>query len=96
MKLKGIPKKCLKPEYYGLDKDSPTEHKVDYTSLKKKHTKLSKKDVENGVEHFSIVELKCSRTIHKSSFSGMNRIGNEWYPRGYRRIEECNTDTIVF
>ena len=78
MKNKGVPQKCLKPEHYDGQK-----HTVEYDSLKKKHSKLSKKDVKTGVQNFSIVKVNCKKTINKSSFAGMNFINGEWYPRGY-------------
>ena len=43
-KCKGIPKKCLKSEYYDLDE--PVE---EFDGLKKKHKTLTKKDKEQGL-----------------------------------------------
>ena len=91
LRLKGIPASCLKEEYY-----DNKQHKIEFDILKKKGLKLSKKDVNNGVSHFSISNLKCSRTINKSAFKGMNydNESGKWRPFGF--IKEEKNDIVDF
>ena len=78
-KCKGIPKRCLKSEYYDMDK--PVE--VEFDGLKKKHKSLTKKDKEQGLVNFSIVNSPQTRTMNKSTWQGMLFRNNEWIPHGY-------------
>lgn len=78
-KCKGIPKRCLKAEYY--HKDQPQQ--VEFKGLKKKHKNLTKGDVEKGVKHFSIVNNTQTRTFNKSAWGGMTFKNGEWFPHGY-------------
>ena len=78
-KCKGIPKKCLRSEYYDLDE--PVE--VEFDGLKKKHKTLTKKDKEQGLVNFSIVNNHQKRTMNKSVWQGMQLKDNEFFPHGY-------------
>ena len=78
LKLKGIPARCLKPEYY-----DGNEHVVKYTSLKKVTMNRSKEQKINGVNVFDILALNCHRTIGKSQWKKMRLIDGEFYPYGY-------------
>lgn len=78
-KCKGIPKKELNHEYY--QKEQPK--KVDFDSLKKKHAKLTKSDVEIGLNHFSIVNVIQKRTFLKNEWQGMQFYNGEWYPLNF-------------
>lgn len=79
MKCKGIPKRCLKSDYY--ESEVPTE--VQFNGLKKKHKTLTKNDVKQGVQHFSIVNSEQTRTFNKSEWQGMIFKENSWYPFGF-------------
>jgi len=79
MKCKGIPKKCLKSEYY--EENTPVEVKFD--GLQRKHKNLTRKDKEQGVTNFSIINTHQSRTMNKTSWSGMILKDNQYYPYGY-------------
>jgi hypothetical protein len=59
------------------------EQKVEFSGLRKKHTNLTKGDIEKGVKLFSIVNNTQTRTFMKSEWSGMNLINNHYYPKGY-------------
>lgn len=87
IKCKGIPKKQLKSEYYDLEK--PQE--VSFDGLKKKHTNLTKKDRDEGIEYFSITNITQTRTFCKNEWCGMdlNQDSNEWYPKGYSNYSIC-------
>jgi len=76
--VKIVPKKCLKSEYYA---DKPIE--VEFDGLKKKHKTLTKKDKEQGLVNFSIVNNHQKRTMNKSTWQGMVFRDNCWYPIGY-------------
>lgn len=81
MKGKGIPKKCLKPDMYDTYKDN--NEPVEFSGLRRKHKNLTKKDLDNGVKHFSIVNNTQKRTFMKSDWTGMDLIDNKYYPKGY-------------
>lgn len=81
MKCKAIPKKELKNDYFYDD----NEHIVEFDGLKKKNIRLSKEDIEKGINYFSIVNVNNSRTFNKSVFKNMNKIDNQFYPFGYEQ-----------
>jgi hypothetical protein len=80
-KGKGIPKKCLKYKMYSDYVES--EQVVEFSGLRRKHKTLTKSDIKNGVNHFSIVNNTQKRTFMKSEWTGMNLVGNYYYPKGY-------------
>lgn len=80
MKCKSIPHKCLNHTMYEIYKDIEP---VKFSSLKKKHTSLTKADIEKGVSFFSIVNNTQKRTFNKTEWAGMNFINNCFYPKGY-------------
>jgi hypothetical protein len=98
VKCKGIPKKskiynketktvdtvvCLKYEMYTDYVENNKCTKVEFSGLKRKHKNLTRKDKENGLGHFSIVNNIQTRTFMNSEWKGMNYKNNEWYCNGY-------------
>ena len=81
-KGKGIPKKCLNNNMYNDYKNK--EQIVEFSGLRKKHTNLTKGDIEKGVKLFSIVNNTQTRTFMKSEWKGMDLIDNKYYPKGYK------------
>ncbi len=81
MKAKGIPKKCLTYDMYDLEK----EHICEFSGLKRKHKSLTKTDIEANMKHFSIINCTQTRTFHSKSWTGFNKIGNEYFPKGYEK-----------
>ena len=79
MKYKGIPKKNLKNEYYEDEKAVV----VEFSGLKKLNKKLTTKQREKEIKHFSIIDEDRTRTFHKSQWGGMIYKDNEWYPKGF-------------
>ena len=51
--------------------------------LKKKHCKLTKKDIEKGINYFSIVNNHQTRTFNKSEWTNMMFKDNVWLPYGF-------------
>jgi len=88
LKAKGIPSKCLKYEMYDLEENEPCE----FSGLKRKHVSLTKKDRESGMKHFSITNCTQSRSFNKNSWTGFNKIDNEWFPRGYEKNYIANNN----
>jgi hypothetical protein len=84
MKAKGIPKKCLEYNYY----NEYNKNKIicEFSGLRKKHKNLTRQDVENGLNHFSIINNTQTRQFMKNEWSGMNLINNCYYPKGYNKI----------
>jgi hypothetical protein len=85
MKCKGIPNQLLRSEFY----KNETHDEVEFSGLKKKHINLTKKDKENNLENFSIVNSHQTRTFNKTDWSNMDFNENQWYPRGYNEIACC-------
>ena len=50
------------------------EQIVEFSGLRKKHTNLTKEDIEKGVKLFSIVNNTQTRTFMKSERKGMDLI----------------------
>ena len=80
-KAKGIPKKCLNYDMYHKYKEK--EQVVEFSGLKRKHKNLTKSDINNKVDYFSIVNNTQTRTFMKNDWHGFNLIGNLYYPKGY-------------
>jgi hypothetical protein len=80
MKCKGIVKKELKSNLYKEEK----KEELSFTSLRKKHNKLTSKDEEKGVNHFSIIQTIQKRTFNNSEWTGMQFVNDEWYPHNYQ------------
>ena len=80
MKCKGIPKKCLKSDFY--ETESAVE--VEFDGLKRKHKPLTKDDKSKGISHFSIVNNHQKRTMTESIWHGMDFKTNEYFPYGYK------------
>jgi hypothetical protein len=62
---------------------SKDNYVVSFGGLKRKHKSLTNADVENGVNHFSIVNSHQTRTFMNTSWKGMIFHENQWYPHGY-------------
>ena len=88
VKAKGIPKKCLNYEMYD-ESNTEINRIVEFSGLRRKHTKLTKADKDNNVPFFSIVNNTQTRTFCKTSWSGMHLHENRFYPYGY------NDGTII-
>jgi hypothetical protein len=82
MKAKGIPKKCLDRKFYNDNEG----HKVEFDGLKKVHKRLTNKQKESGLGHFSIINNHQERTFNKSTWGGFTLIGNNFYPKNYHII----------
>ena len=84
MKSKGIPKKCLKNEYYMEEYGE-----VEFSSLQKKHKNLTQADKEAGVKNFSVINKTQTRTFNKNNWQGMqfDKQTGEWLPYGYEKSQ---------
>lgn len=80
MKCKGIVKKELRADLYKEEK----KEELSFTSLRKKHNKLTTVDVENGINHFNIIQLIQKRTFNNSEWQGMEYVNGEWFPFGFQ------------
>jgi hypothetical protein len=80
-KGKGIPNKCLKHKMYSDYKKEPQN--VKFSGLKRKHTNLTKKDIQNELPYFSIVNNTQTRQFMKNEWGGMIFKDNKYYPKGY-------------
>jgi hypothetical protein len=78
MKCKGIPKKYLQELDY-----EQNGRPVEFPSLKKKTTKLTKADVEKGIPLFSVCNNTQTRTFMKNEWTNMTLHDNNYYPFGY-------------
>ena len=56
---------------------------VEFSSLKRKHTNLTKQDVKNNLPYFSIVNNTQTRQFMKNDWDGMTFKDNKFYPKGY-------------
>ena len=81
MKCKGIPQKCLKPEMY--ENYEKEEQKCEFSGLKKINTKVSKKNEELGINHFSIINNTQIKIFMKTEWQGFDIQDNQYYPKGY-------------
>ena len=59
------------------------EQIVEFSGLRRKHKNLTKSDINNKVDYFSIVNNTQSRTFMKNSWEGFKLVGNLYYPKGY-------------
>ena len=83
-KCKGIPKRVLSHDLYNDSSSSSKSGKVvEFSGLKKKHINLTRSDVENGVNHFSIVNNTQTRTFMLEEWNAMDFVEGEWFPKGY-------------
>ena len=80
-KAKGIPRKCLTYDMYHKYEDE--EQIVEFSGLKRKHKNLTKSDINNKVDYFSIVNNSQTRTFMKNNWEGFKLVGNLYYPKGY-------------
>jgi len=80
MKAKGIPKRCLDYKIYD---DYETRDPVKFSGLRRKHLNLTKADIKNGVNLFSIVNNTQQRTFNKTNWGGMILKDNKYFPHGY-------------
>ena len=84
MKCKGINTKYLERiDYDNFYKNNESKD-IKFKSLKKKNVKLTKKDKDENIEYFSIVETQMSRTFGKTSWGKMTLKNDEFYPIGYK------------
>jgi hypothetical protein len=79
MKTKGIPKACL--DYDLFEKGDAAVVKFD--GLKRMRANIGAKDKAKGVTAFSIVNATTQRTWNKSTWQGMDKKGDEWFPKGH-------------
>lgn len=82
MKMKGIQKKNLKSEYY--EKQVPVV--LQNSGLKKKTTKLTKNDKQQGIGHFSVCNYKQDKTFYANKWNVDNFHDGQWYPTGYSHV----------
>jgi hypothetical protein len=75
--------KLLTSQMYKEHETNKDICKVSFGGLKRKHKTLTKKDIESGVGHFSIVNSYQTRTFMNTSWKGMIFHNGEWYPKGY-------------
>jgi hypothetical protein len=80
-KAKGIPRKCLTYDMYHKYKDE--EQIVEFSGLKRKHKNLTKSDINNKVDYFSIVNNTQTRTFMKNNWEGFKLVENLYFPKGY-------------
>ncbi len=80
IKMKGIGKKYLTKEMFDIEKP----HVVKTEGLKKKNKKLNSKDVENGIDYFSVINYEQDKTFYKTQFAPERFINNEWFPVSYK------------
>lgn len=80
MKSKGIPNDKLKPEFYSDDEDINRE--VEIHTMKKVHTRVTKKESERGIQNFNIYNDVINRTFG-TSWDGMIFYNGDWFPKGY-------------
>jgi hypothetical protein len=93
LKAKGIP--IYDPKFKGTEEkenhklvktemyDNAVSVECEFNTLKKKHINLTKKDKENNISMFSIVDAKQKRTFLKTEWGKMIYKNGEYYPRGY-------------
>ena len=80
MKCKGIPKKCLKRDLY----DTTKEHDpVEFDGLKKVHSTITKKNKNDGVGYFSIINSKVKKVFSSGQWEGLDKNGNIYLPHGF-------------
>lgn len=75
-------KRLLTSNLY-LNDYSDKDKELTFGGLKRKHRTLTKTDIENGLNHFSIVNNTQTRTFNKTTWTGFDLINNNYYPRGY-------------
>lgn len=83
MKAKGIPKKAgLNYQWY----DNECAQDTKFWGIKKKALKLTSKDKENNINHFSLIHITDNtRTFYKNKWDKMDLVDNsEWFPVGYQ------------
>ena len=71
----------LTNELYTNQKSVP----ISFDGLKKKGIRLTKDDVKNGHNYFTIVNTKQTKTFLKSTWDGMNLIDGVWLPHGFKQ-----------
>jgi hypothetical protein len=81
MKCKGIPQKCLNADMYSNYQDEDV--KCEFSGLKKVHKSISKKQKDQGVEHFSIVNQTQIKTFMASEWEGFDLVDGSYVPQGY-------------
>ncbi len=59
------------------------EHKIKFDGLKKIHKKITYKQEQAGLSHFSIINNKQKRTFNKTQWNGFDLKDNIFYPKGY-------------
>lgn len=55
-----------------------------FASRKKVFDKLTKRQVEQQVERYSVLNTVMRRRFNNVEYSGMRLDGNDFYPHGYR------------
>ena len=87
MKSKGIRQRCMKFEYYERMLRGESVCDISFKSLKKIHLNLTKKDVERGLEMWSLSNTSISRTLNKTRWEGRYRSNNSvLLPWGHNEI----------
>ena len=81
MKSKGIPLRCLNYEMYSNYKNE--EQICEFSGLRRKHTNLTKSDIDKELPFFSIVNNSQRRTFMKNNWGGMILKNNMYFPKGF-------------
>jgi hypothetical protein len=88
MKAKGIPKKDPFTKEILLTQDMYIEERaekpISFNGLKKVHKTVTKKQKENGISNFSVLNNTQTRTFNKSSWGGFDFINGCWLPKNYQ------------
>ncbi len=83
MKSKGIPKKCLKFDMY---ENYENEKQIcKFSGLKRIHKRITSKQREIGIHHFSIINNTQTRTFMAKNWDGFDFKDNQFYPKGYKK-----------
>jgi len=78
MKCKGIPKKHLQSIDY-----EKQGRAIEFFGMKRKTTKLTKRDIEQNIPLFSVCNNVQTRTFMKNVWTKMTLQDNQYFPRGY-------------
>jgi hypothetical protein len=78
-KCKGIPKDLLKEEFFENETGD-----VEFTTFKKVHKTVTRKEKEKGISNFNIYISDSKRTFNKTIWSAFElHENNYWLPKGY-------------
>ena len=77
-KCKGIQQEKLKSKFY-YDESGKANMEI----FKKIHSRLTKKEVEENINMYSIRIQNISREFNKNQYDGKILVGNDYLPIGY-------------